>query len=118
MTIAQALSAPLVVVVGATGNQGGSVVKALEESDKPYRIRIFTRDATKPAAQALLKKGIEVVAISLVVENAKKVNEAFVGANMAFVRLISRAATKKSHPNSAHDELLGASRYAKSEFCI
>ncbi|KAJ7442170.1 NAD(P)-binding protein [Mycena galericulata] len=85
MTITQTPSAPLIAVVGATGTQGGSVIKALEESDKPYRIRAFTRDATKPAAQELVKKGVEVVTISLVVENATKVHEAFVGANFAFL---------------------------------
>ncbi|KAJ7438274.1 NAD(P)-binding protein [Mycena galericulata] len=85
MTITQNLSAPLVAVVGATGNQGGSVIKALEESDKPYRIRGFTRDATKPVAQELSKKGVEVVTVSLVVGNDKKVYEAFDGANYTFL---------------------------------
>ncbi|KAJ7145771.1 NAD(P)-binding protein [Mycena epipterygia] len=85
MTITHNSSAPLVAVVGATGIQGGSVVKALEESDKPYRIRAFTRDATKPAAQELVKRGVEVITISLVVENTKEVHQAFAGANMAFL---------------------------------
>ncbi|KAJ7145757.1 NAD(P)-binding protein [Mycena epipterygia] len=85
MTITQNSSAPLIAVVGATGIQGGSVIKALEESDKPYRIRAFTRDATKPAAHELTKKGVEVVTISLVVENTKEVYQAFAGANMAFL---------------------------------
>ncbi|KAJ7449186.1 NAD(P)-binding protein [Mycena latifolia] len=85
MTITQNPTAPLVAVVGATGNQGGSVIKALEESDKPYRIRGFTRDATKPSAQELAKKGVEVVNISLVVENRDEVYKAFSGANMAFI---------------------------------
>ncbi|KAJ7482197.1 NAD(P)-binding protein [Mycena galericulata] len=85
MTITQTPSAPLIAIVGATGTQGGSVIKALEESNKPYRIRGFTRDATKPAAQELIKKGVQVVTISLVVENAKKVYEAFADANMAFL---------------------------------
>ncbi|KAJ7662929.1 NAD(P)-binding protein [Mycena rosella] len=85
MTITQNLSAPLVAVVGATGTQGGSVIRALEESDKPYRIRGFTRDATKPAAQQLVAKGVEIVAIQLVVANKEAVFKAFAGANMAFL---------------------------------
>ncbi|KAJ6462698.1 NAD(P)-binding protein [Mycena vulgaris] len=85
MTITQDTSAPLVAVVGATGTQGGSVIKALRESDKPYRIRGFTRDATKPSAQELVKQGAEIVNISLVVENAEEVFKAFSGVNMAFL---------------------------------
>ncbi|KAJ7792951.1 NAD(P)-binding protein [Mycena olivaceomarginata] len=85
MTITQDPSARLVAVVGATGNQGGSVVNGLEESDKPYRVRAFTRDATKPAAQALVKRGVEVVTVSLVVENKEEVYKAFAGADVAFL---------------------------------
>ncbi|KAJ7887499.1 NAD(P)-binding protein [Mycena olivaceomarginata] len=78
-------SATLVAVVGATGTQGGSVINALVESDKPYRVRGFTRDAAKPAAQELVKLGVEVVAVSLVVENKEEVYKAFVGADVAFL---------------------------------
>ncbi|KAJ7648593.1 NAD(P)-binding protein [Mycena polygramma] len=85
MTITQDSSAPLVAVVGATGTQGGSVVKALAESDKPYRVRGFTRDAAKPASQKLNKLGVEVVAVSLVVDNKAEVYKAFAGANAAFL---------------------------------
>ncbi|KAJ7635141.1 NAD(P)-binding protein [Roridomyces roridus] len=69
MAITQDSSAPLVVVVGATGNQGGSVVKALVGSDKAYRVRALTRDPSKPAAQAMAALGVEVVQANLVVEN-------------------------------------------------
>lgn len=85
MTITQDSSAPLVAVVGATGTQGGSVVNALAKSDKPYRVRAFTRDAKKPAAQNLVKLGVEVVVVSLVVENKEEVYKAFTGADSAFV---------------------------------
>ncbi|KAJ7500933.1 NAD(P)-binding protein [Mycena galericulata] len=85
MTITQDSSAPLVTVVGATGVQGGSVVQALAESDKQYRIRGFTRDATKAAAEALKKGGVEIVQISLVVDKVEEVYKAFTGANMVFL---------------------------------
>ncbi|KAJ7288020.1 NAD(P)-binding protein [Mycena rebaudengoi] len=85
MTVTQSLSAPLVAVVGATGTQGGSVIKALAESDNPYRVRAFTRDATKPTAQALAKIGVQLVVVSLVVGNTKRVFEAFSGADIAFL---------------------------------
>ena len=85
MTISQELSAPLVVVVGATGTQGGSVIKALAESDKPYRIRGLTRDTSKPAALKLKAQGAELFSVSISVENADMVHKAFEGANIAFV---------------------------------
>lgn len=85
MTITQTPSAPLIAVVGATGVQGGSVIKALGESDKPYRIRGFTRDVTKASAVALKEQGVEVVEISLVIDNATAVYQAFSGANFVFV---------------------------------
>ncbi|KAF7371063.1 NmrA domain-containing protein [Mycena sanguinolenta] len=85
MTITQANSAPLIAVVGATGAQGRSVIKALAESDKPYRIRGFTRDVTKAAAEELKKQGVEMVAVNLVVENKENVYRAFVGADYAFL---------------------------------
>ncbi|KAF8197702.1 hypothetical protein K438DRAFT_1457213, partial [Mycena galopus ATCC 62051] len=73
MTITQDLSVPLVALVGITGVQGGSVVRALADSDKPYRIRGFTREAAKPAAQELAKLGVRIVAISIVVGNKDEV---------------------------------------------
>ncbi|KAJ7161898.1 NAD(P)-binding protein [Mycena crocata] len=88
MTITESPAAPLVAVVGATGNQGGSVIKALADSDKPYRIRGFTRDATKPAAQQLAKIGVEIFVVSLVVENSEEVYKAFKGADVAFYDLL------------------------------
>ncbi|KAJ7635108.1 NmrA-like protein [Roridomyces roridus] len=61
MAITQDSSASLVVVVGARGNQGGSVVKALVESNKACRVRALTRDPSKPAAQAMAALGMDVV---------------------------------------------------------
>lgn len=56
----------LITVFGATGRQGGSVIKAILADtilSKEYRIRGITRDVSKPAAQALLKQGVEVRAV-------------------------------------------------------
>ncbi|CZR63660.1 related to nitrogen metabolic regulation protein nmr [Phialocephala subalpina] len=52
------------VVFGATGQQGGSIIKTVLASpslSKTYKIRAVTRDITKPAAQALSSLGIEIV---------------------------------------------------------
>jgi uncharacterized protein YbjT (DUF2867 family) len=54
-------------VFGATGNQGGSVVRHVldhPELSKTYKIRAITRDVSKPASLALKDKGCEVVAVS------------------------------------------------------
>jgi uncharacterized protein YbjT (DUF2867 family) len=85
MTISQDPTAPLAVLVGITGLQGGSVARALIDSEKPYRIRGLTRDATKPAAKAFADQGVDIVTISLTIENAANVREAFKGADIAFV---------------------------------
>lgn len=85
MTISQDASAPLVAVVGATGTQGGSVIRALISSKMTYRIRGFTRDTLRPAAQTLTSLGVEMVAVSLTVGNKEEVYKAFEGAAIAFV---------------------------------
>lgn len=57
----------LLTVFGATGNQGGSVIKAVLADavlSKEFKIRGITRDVSKPAAQALSNKGVEVVSVS------------------------------------------------------
>ncbi|CAG9985089.1 unnamed protein product [Clonostachys byssicola] len=52
--------AKIVTVVGATGIQGGSVVRALL-NEPSYSIRAITRDSKSDAAKALAEKGVEVV---------------------------------------------------------
>jgi len=57
----------LITVFGATGNQGGSVIKhILADStlSKTFKIRGITRDTSKPAAQALAKQGVELKSVS------------------------------------------------------
>jgi uncharacterized protein YbjT (DUF2867 family) len=53
-------------VFGATGNQGGSVIKAILADpvlSKQFKLRGVTRDPSKPAAQALTAKGVEMVTV-------------------------------------------------------
>ncbi|KAJ6542599.1 NAD(P)-binding protein [Mycena capillaripes] len=85
MPLSSSLDAPLVVVVGSTGNQGGSVIQALTESDRPYRIRGLTRDVKKPAAQTLAGQGVEMVNVDLTVGNGAAVQQAFAGADIVFI---------------------------------
>jgi uncharacterized protein YbjT (DUF2867 family) len=49
----------LVLVTGATGNQGGAVAQALLEAGRP--VRALTRSPDSPAAAALTEAGAEVV---------------------------------------------------------
>ncbi|KAJ7437090.1 NAD(P)-binding protein [Mycena galericulata] len=84
MTVSKDTSAPLAVLVGITGKQGGSVARALIESDKPYRIRGLTRDATKPVAQAFAAQGVEIISVSLTVDNAAGARQAFEGDDIIF----------------------------------
>jgi uncharacterized protein YbjT (DUF2867 family) len=54
----------LLVVFGATGQQGGSVIHTVlndPELSKQYTIRGVTRDPTSSKAQALKEKGVDVV---------------------------------------------------------
>jgi uncharacterized protein YbjT (DUF2867 family) len=49
----------LILVTGATGHQGGAVLRHLRA--KGFPVRAFTRDADKPEARALIGHGVEVV---------------------------------------------------------
>lgn len=59
--------AKILTVFGATGKQGGSIIDALLSDaalSKEFTIRGVTRDTSKPAAQALAARGVELVAVS------------------------------------------------------
>lgn len=53
---------PLILVAGATGNQGGAVVDALLEHSDQWRVRALTRDPSGAPAKALAARGVEIVA--------------------------------------------------------
>jgi uncharacterized protein YbjT (DUF2867 family) len=97
--------------VSATGLQGGSVVNNLDASDKPYRMRGLTRDASKPSAQALAKQGVEVVSCNVSVENETQVQKAFEGASFVSVRAPKRHRIPEDMTNDGAigcNQLLGA----------
>jgi uncharacterized protein YbjT (DUF2867 family) len=117
MTVTQDTSAPLVVVCGATGTQGGSVIKALVESDRAYRLRGLTRDPAKPTARELANQGVEMVGVLLTVDNKPAVPKAFEGANIVFVshRFLYHL-LRVAHENQGFDQLLGAYEQAEGLF--
>ena len=55
-------SKPLIVVIGATGSQGGSVVQTFLSTSPSWRIRGLTRNPSSAASKALTAKGVEMVA--------------------------------------------------------
>lgn len=70
----------LICVVGATGNQGGSVARRFRAAG--YRVRGLSRNPSSPAAQKLVAEGIEVVAADL--DDVSTLIPAFKGANLIF----------------------------------
>ncbi|KAK3485363.1 NAD(P)-binding protein [Neurospora hispaniola] len=71
----------LIVVVGATGNQGGSVARRFLQ-DPRYAVRGLTRNTSSPASQALAALGVEMVTAEL--DDPKTLDAAFAGANIIF----------------------------------
>ena len=62
------MTSKLLVVFGATGNQGGSVVESVlndPRAAEEFKIRGITRDPSKANAKALAAKGVEMVSVSL-----------------------------------------------------
>ncbi|KAM0755459.1 NmrA-domain-containing protein [Meredithblackwellia eburnea MCA 4105] len=82
MVATSSQKAPLVVVVGSTGAQGGSVINHLISSTKEYRLRGITRDPTKSNATALVERGVEVVKGDLA--SRESLESAFKGATYVF----------------------------------
>lgn len=80
-------SSKLLLIFGATGNQGGSVVEYVAKNpvlSKEFKIRAVTRDTSKPAAQELIKLGnVEVVQGDL--EDSASLRPALHGAHTVFV---------------------------------
>ncbi|KAH7053454.1 NmrA family transcriptional regulator [Macrophomina phaseolina] len=76
----------LITVFGATGNQGGSVIRHILADavlSKQFRIRGITRDPTKPAAQALAAKGVEMMKADL--SSKSSLADALRGAHTVFL---------------------------------
>ncbi|GIK00360.1 hypothetical protein Aspvir_004383 [Aspergillus viridinutans] len=75
----------LLVVFGATGQQGSSVINHVLSDpvlSSKYFLRGVTRDVTKPAAQDLQKKGVEVVPGNL--DDPASIHAALRGAHTVF----------------------------------
>jgi len=79
------MSKKLLVIFGATGNQGGSVANFVLDDPKlsaQYSVRAVTRSASNPKAQSLKSKGAEIVEADL--DNASSLPAALAGAHTVF----------------------------------
>ncbi|MDQ3675125.1 MAG: NmrA/HSCARG family protein [Gemmatimonadota bacterium] len=73
----------IIAVVGATGAQGGGLVRAiLEDQSGPFTARAITRDVNSDKAKELAEAGAEVVADDL--DDIRSLKKAFEGAHGAF----------------------------------
>ncbi|HVQ98342.1 MAG TPA: NmrA family NAD(P)-binding protein, partial [Mycobacterium sp.] len=74
----------LIAVVGATGSQGGGLVRAiLADPGQEFAARALTRDTNSPKAQELAAAGAHIVEADL--NDEASVREAFDGVHAAFV---------------------------------
>lgn len=74
----------LIAVVGATGKQGGGLVRAiLDDPDHEFAVRALTRNPESAAARELAAAGAEVVAANL--DDETSLRKAFEGAYGAYV---------------------------------
>ncbi|MGC4046796.1 MAG: NmrA/HSCARG family protein [Armatimonas sp.] len=77
------MSKPLIAVTGATGAQGGGLVRAiLSDPDRQFDVRALTRNITSDKARALSALGAEVVQAD--VDDLESLERAFQGAHGAF----------------------------------
>lgn len=75
----------LFVIIGITGNQGGSVARTFLSDPNlqaTYRLRGISRDPTSPASQALIQKGVEIVQANL--HDPASLATAFIDATVIF----------------------------------
>src|SRR5580765_4733862 len=73
----------VIAVVGATGAQGGGLVRAiLNDPNGGFAARVLTRDVNGTKAKEFARQGAEVVAAD--VDNPESLKKAFAGAYGAF----------------------------------
>jgi uncharacterized protein YbjT (DUF2867 family) len=76
-------SKKVIVVVGATGQQGGGLARAiLNDPDGEFAARVLTRDVNSAKAREFAKAGAEVVAAN--VDDLNSLKKAFEGAHGAY----------------------------------
>jgi uncharacterized protein YbjT (DUF2867 family) len=103
----------LIAVVGATGAQGGGLVRAiLEDPAQTFAVRALTRNPDSAGAKALAAAGAEVVAADL--DDEASVRAAFEGAHGAYVVTNYWAAMEDATRTRAEMELTQAENAARA----
>ncbi|KAL4994228.1 hypothetical protein BDV10DRAFT_9164 [Aspergillus recurvatus] len=108
-----------IVVIGATGQQGGSVINAILSSptlSSAYSVRATTRDPSKPEAQELLKKGIDIVAADL--NDPSSLRRAFTGADVVFANSVTIYDGRALEHELEHGRAMADAAVASGVSCI
>jgi uncharacterized protein YbjT (DUF2867 family) len=99
----------VVAVVGATGRQGGGLVRSIAaDPDGAFAVRAITRDAGSPRAKELAGLGAEVVAADL--DDPGSVEAAFAGAYGAFC--VTAAQERPERETAQAATMAAAARHA------
>lgn len=72
-----------IVVLGATGNQGGSVVNTFLLQDSQWKVRGVTRNTNSKKAEDLANRGVEVLAADL--NDRNSLDAVFANAHAIFI---------------------------------
>ncbi|KAK6213096.1 NmrA family transcriptional regulator [Colletotrichum tabaci] len=110
----------LLTVFGATGNQGGSVIRAVLADpvlSKQFALRGVTRDDSKPAAKELVAKGVEIKTADL--SSADSVAAAIAGSHTVFLVTSPNFFNPSASPELAHGKIVAdAAAAAKVQHLI
>jgi uncharacterized protein YbjT (DUF2867 family) len=80
----------IIVVFGATGQQGGSAIDFVlndPQLSKEFKVRGLSRNTASPASQALHTRGVEVVRCD--VDDVPSIKKAVEGAHTVFANTVS-----------------------------
>ena len=106
----------IIAVVGATGAQGGGLVRAiLDDPDGGFTVRAITRDVNSEAARALAKAGAEVVAADI--DDEASLAAALKGALRRLLRDLLLGALFSRQRESADPQFGGSSEGCGTEAC-
>ncbi len=107
----------IIAVVGATGAQGGGLVRAImRDTTGPFTARVLTRDVNSDKARALATLGAEVVAAD--VDDLESLKRAFAGAYGAYCVTFFWAHFSGEKETAEGRALAQAAKHARLEHVI